>query len=157
MKRFLKKKKKRGKERGDVEGGGCSEGRTLYGWKQQSRLVCLLAWRTVCVCVCSLCRKLENSEAGGRQESRGKPWLLTSVSNTFSSSLTFFFGWVFKTTWVLTVYSQVIDWAGVYRWRLSFRGCSPDFNWVWFKSLQTCRFYWTCGWSAQFIWFVPCL
>lgn len=29
------KKKKRGKERGDVEagGGGCSEGRTLNGWK----------------------------------------------------------------------------------------------------------------------------
>lgn len=30
------KKKKRGKERGDVEagGGGCSEGHTLNGWKQ---------------------------------------------------------------------------------------------------------------------------
>lgn len=29
-------KKKRGKERGDVEagGGGCSEGHTLNGWKQ---------------------------------------------------------------------------------------------------------------------------
>lgn len=32
----IKKKKKRGKERGDVEagGGGCSEGHTLNGWKQ---------------------------------------------------------------------------------------------------------------------------
>lgn len=81
----------------------------------------------------------------------GKPWLLTSVSNTFSSSSTFFFGWVFKTTWVLTVYSQVMDWAGVCRWRLSFWGCSTDFNWVWFKSLQTCRFYLICVWSIQFV------